>query len=262
MSEGRNGPVRSVDRALSLFAMVAGAPDPLPLAAIASRAGLPKPTAYRLLETLRAHRLLRKDPVTHRYGPGLGLFEIAHAVLNNVELAGAAAEELRELGGQTNETVHLAILDEGDVVYVAKHESTQPVRMFSAVGRRGPAHCTGVGKALLGGLSPEELRRVIRQKGLERFTPQTITQPEALEEELEGVRARGYALDDQEHEPDIRCVAAPIRDHRGQVCGAVSLTIPSYRASREEMVARAPLVMGAAERISRKLGHVPTEGRR
>ncbi len=250
------GPQRlqTIDRALELLERICQAEDGVPLTTLSRQTGLPKSTVHRLLMTLSAHRLVTQDPETGRYLPGIKLFELAQAVLQKLELRKQALPELRELCQRTNETVHLAILDDGDVIYIDKQESQQTIRMFSAIGKRGPAHCTGVGKVLLAALPEHELDELIRRKGLPRFTEKTITDPELLKAHLAEVRRKGYAVDDTEHEPEIRCVACPIREHTGRVIAAVSLTIPAFRATREQIEALAPLVRTYADRISRKMG--------
>jgi IclR family transcriptional regulator, KDG regulon repressor len=170
-----------------------------------------------------------------------------------------ALPELRELCQRTNETVHLAILDDGEVIHIDKEVTQQTIRMFSAIGKRGPAHCTGVGKVLLAHLPPDELLGVLSRKPLRRFTDNTITRTAALREELARIRQRGYAIDDTQHETDIRCAASPVRDHTGRVIAAISLTAPTIRMSRARIEPMAPLVRTYADRISRRLGHVPDE---
>jgi DNA-binding IclR family transcriptional regulator len=253
-------PVQAVSRALALLEFVCRAGRPLTLGEAAEQAGLVRPTAHRLLRTLIDYGLVSQDAETKTYRPGLKLFELSNDVVRGLDLRSEALPEIRQLSLETNETVHLGILDEGDVVYIDKVESSQTIRMYSAVGKRSPAHCTGLGKILLAHLPAEELRRVIQKSGLREFTRTTITTVEALERELELVRERGYAIDDGEHEPEIRCVACPVRGHDGLVIAAVSLTAPATRMSRERTTTLAPLVRHYAERASARLGYVAGAG--
>lgn len=252
----RDGSVQSIDRALRLLDVVCTAERPVSLAHASARVKLHKPTAHRLLQALGQHGLVSQDADTKAYRPGLKLFELSHEVLRHMELRTQALPELAELNRRTNETVHLAVLDEGDVIYMDKEESQHTIRMFSAIGKRGPAHCTGVGKVLLAYLPPEELQQVLAVKKLKRFTPRTITTVAGLKRELALIRERGYAIDDTEHEAEIRCAACPVRDHTGRVVAAVSLTAPTLRMTRERIEAMAPLVRDYADRISRKMGFV------
>jgi IclR family KDG regulon transcriptional repressor len=248
---------QAVVRALDLLELVCNADHPVSLAEASARQGLSKPTAHRLLRTLVERGLIAQDPQMKGYRPGLKLFELSSAVLRGMTLRTEALPELRELCQRTNETVHLAVLDDGEVIYIDKEETQQTIRMFSAIGKRGPAHCTGVGKVLLAHLPAEELRAMLAGKPLQRFTDTTIVTTAALQEELALVRQRGYAIDDTEHEADIRCAACPVRDHTGRVIAAISLTVPAIRMSRARIESMAPLVRTYADRISRRLGYVP-----
>jgi DNA-binding IclR family transcriptional regulator len=227
---------------------------------VVEQTGLVAPTAHRLLRALVDHGLLAQEVATKAYRPGLKLFELSSYVVQGLELRHEAQPELRQLSQETDETVHLAVLDEGEVVYIDKFETAQTIRMYSEVGKRAPAHCTGVGKVLLANLPAEEFRRVIRQRGLRGYTGTTITSVGVLEHELAVINERGYAIDDGEHEPEIRCVACPIRDHTGRVVAATSVTAPASRMSLARVEALAPLVLGRADRISERLGYAPNDG--
>jgi DNA-binding IclR family transcriptional regulator len=253
------GGLRTLDRALGLLEMLCQSNGGLSLTELSKRTSLPKSTVHRLLGALIARRLVAQDTLTQYYVPGIKLFELSQQALQKLRLRDQALPELRELCRETRETVHLAILDDGDVIYIDKEESPQTIRMFSAIGKRGPAHCTGVGKVLLSGLSDGELSAVIRARGLPRFTENTITDPEDLRTHLQGVRERGYAIDDREHESDIRCIACPVFDHRGVAIASISLTVPAFRAAREEVEGQARVVRQYADRISRKMGWAGSE---
>jgi DNA-binding IclR family transcriptional regulator len=223
---------------------------------LSQAAELPKSTTHRLLQTLIQHKLVSQDEKTGEYLPGLKLFELAYRVLNRMELRAQALPVLERLNRETNLTVHLAILDDGEVVYIEKREADRPIRMYSAVGKRAPAHCTGLGKVLLAHLPEEELRQIVEKKGLRRYTGNTIVTWDALVDHLATVRARGYALDNGEHEEMIHCVAAPVRDHRGQVVAAISLTGAINHMSLEYAERLSGLVLRRAEEVSRRIGYV------
>lgn len=246
--------LRTLDRAFDLLEVICQSNGALSLTELSRRCGLPKSTVHRLLGALIARRLVSHDTHDQHYAPGIKLFELSQQALQKLRLRDQALPELRQLCAHTRETVHLAILDDGDVIYIDKEETPQTIRMFSAIGKRGPAHCTGVGKVLLAALSEEDLEDVVRRKGLSRFTENTITDAEELRRQLHNVRRVGYAIDDREHEPDIRCVACPIFDHTGTAIASISLTVPAFRASRKDIEAQASAVWEYAERISRKMG--------
>lgn len=150
--------------------------------------------------------------------------------------------------------MHLAVLDEGEVVYVDKRESTHTIRMYSAVGRRAPVHCTGLGKAMMAFFSPARQAEILNRRGLKQFTENTLTSVDALQSEFAEIRRRGYALDVEEHEHDICCVGAPVFDYTGQVVAAISVTIPAFRTDVNSLHALGGDVLGAAQSVSRKLG--------
>ncbi|MFQ5945827.1 MAG: IclR family transcriptional regulator, partial [Anaerolineae bacterium] len=224
-----------MDRALDILDALVASNGGLSLTDLSRRVDLHKSTAHRLLQSLIGRGLASQDQETRRYRAGLRIFELANQVVDGMELRAQARPHLRQLSRRTNETVHLAVLDRGDVVYIDKEETQQTIRMYSAVGKRGPAHCTGVGKVLLAHLPEDQLDRIVAEKRLPRFTPHTITDASTLKVHLHRVREQGYAVDNTEHEPEIRCVASPIRDHRGAVIAAISLTVPAFRKSREEI---------------------------
>jgi IclR family acetate operon transcriptional repressor len=254
--------VQSVDRALVLLERLCQASDGLSLHELAGAAGLPKSTTHRLLRTLMHHNLVRQDAQKGLYTPGLRLFELAYAQINSLSLLTKASPFVTELARQTNETVHLAILDDYEVVYISKEETLHPIRMHSAIGKRAPAHCTGLGKVMLAYLPEGKLEEVVRRRGLASYTPRTISSYRELKEHLLTIRRQGYAIDNAEHEEDILCAAAPIHDHNGEVIAAISLSIPAVRGDLPRIRSFTPLVCDCAEKISRQLGYVPESARR
>lgn len=218
--------------------------------------GLNKTAVTRLLFSLEKAGFLEKDPESGKYGPTITLYQTGSVYINLTGIPQAARPHLSELAIQCNESTHLSILREFEVVYIDKVECRRPIQMMSYVGRRMPAYCTGTGKVLLAYLSEEDLRSYFRTVKLRQRTESTITKAAVLRIELEKVRESGYAVDNAENEADVMSLAAPIRDQRGKVAAAVSLAGPIYRMSekrtREEFV---PLIMRAAEMISRRLGY-------
>ena len=227
------------------------------ISALASRLGLAKSTVHRLATTLVEYDILEQNRETGKYRLGLALFELGTLVRRKMDAASASHNEITALAESTGETVQLALLDHLSVLYIRIRESKQAVRMSSSLGSRAPAHCTSVGKALLA-YQPAELVDQIVANGLKRYTVNTITEPEALRAELASIRARGYAVDDEEIEVGLRCVAAPIRDHSGQVVAAISVAAPVQRMTKKNIQSTVPGVVAAAEAISRRLGYMPS----
>ena len=227
------------------------------ISALATRLGLAKSTVHRLATTLVEYHFLEQNRENGKYRLGLALFELGTLVRRKMDTASQSRAQMYSLMEVTGETVQLAVLDHNSVLYIRVLESRQAVRMSTIVGARAPAHCTGVGKVLLAHQSAEAARAII-DAGLKRYTPNTITDPEALLEELGSIRARGCAIDDEEIEVGLRCIAAPIRDHTGQVIAAISVAAPVQRMSKKNVQTTVPTVTAAAEAISRRLGYLPS----
>lgn len=246
--------VQSVDRALTILEILKDSGEGIGVTELGGRVGLHKSTVYRLLATLARRGYVEQDPVTERYSLGLKLVELGSAVLERLELRDLARPYLKELMEASQEVVHLVVLQDGEVVYIDKVECPGPVKMYSQLGRRVPAHATAVGKVLLAFLPPES-REAIIARGLPALTPNTITDPERLRAELERIRERGYAFDCEENELGIRCVAGPIFSHAGQVVAAFSISGLAMRLTLGRMEELAKLVRKVSLQISARLGY-------
>ncbi|MCK9901480.1 IclR family transcriptional regulator [Parafrankia colletiae] len=220
------GAVQSVDRALALVELLAASGDGAGLADLARATGLPQPTVHRLLRALHERGWVRQD-ADRRYAPGARLIGLGNAAQSL--LATGAQPYLREAVAVSGETANLAVLEADQVVYVAQVASPHRLRMFTEVGNRAPAHSTGVGKAMLAHLPGPAVRELLERTGLPRRTATTITDPDQFTAELAAVRARGYATDDGEEEPGVRCVAFPLTDLSGRAPAALSVSGPASR---------------------------------
>jgi IclR family KDG regulon transcriptional repressor len=257
-SKKKNGAgLSSVANALRLLKAFTDDESEIGISALAQRLGLAKSTVHRLASTLVEAGMLEKNLETGRYRLGLALFELGSLVRRKMDVSSEAKPYLKSLREQTGETVHLAILDHTSVLYVNKIESRQAIRMSSSVGSRAPVHCTGEGKALLAFQADEIVEQLI-SAGLPARTPRTVTDPKALRRDLAAVRARGYAIDDEESELGLRCIAAPIRAHGGAVIASLGIAGPAHRLSKKAMLAYAPDVMAAAAAVSQRLGYQPS----
>jgi IclR family transcriptional regulator, KDG regulon repressor len=184
------------------------------------------------------------------YALGVRLVRLAHAAWAQSSLAPIARPYLDELAQKTGETIHLAQLDLGQVLYVDKRNAARPVEMFSSAGKVGPAYCTGVGKAMLAFLDEATLENAISRQSFHRFTDQTLDTPEKLMAELQAIRARGHAFDREEHEPGIICCAVPILTRAGRAIGAVSVTSTTARTTLQALEGHAPMIKDIAARIA------------
>lgn len=216
-----------------------------------------KSTVYRFLVSLMDLGFVYQDPQTERYGLTLKLFEIGMSVLERLELWREAEPVVKEIARVTGETVHLVTLDEDDLVYLGKVESMRTLRvsMMSRVGRSAPAYCTGVGKILLAYLPRKQLDYILKKEKPIRYTDKTIVRRADLDRELSSIRDKGYAIDNEEHEAGVRCVAAPVRNNDSVVCGAVSVSVPTVRLPDKEIPRYRDIIVQAAEEISRRMGY-------
>jgi DNA-binding IclR family transcriptional regulator len=256
VTQPANDPYRStsVERAFELVDRVAAAgPDGITLARLAADVPTAKSTTHRYIATLLGLGVLRRD-LTGRLHLGLKLVELAGALLEGDDLRGAAEPVLHDLVARTGETVHLGVPAEGHVVYIAKVESPQSVRLVSRIGARAPFHCSSMGKAILSAMYGPELQAAL-ERPREVRTMHTITSTEALLAELERVRAEGVAIDDEENELGVRCVGAAIRGQRGEPTAAISVSGPATRMTHERCAEIAPTVIAASHEIARRLGH-------
>jgi len=250
-----------LDRAVCILECFRPERTDLRLVEIANATGLHKSTLYRLLEAMRSHRLIGFDTESGRYYPGLRLFEFGSLAAGRFDLERHAHPTLEHLATVSGETAHLCVLDGSDVVYVAKVECTQTLRIPSAVGQRNPAYCTGVGKAILAFLAPQQIESYLASTALKPFSKRTFTSSRELKANLRQVAIRGYAVDDEERAEGVRCVAAPVRSHAGEVIAAISIAGPSIRVTHERITELANQVMKAAGQISAGLGYrFPSNG--
>jgi DNA-binding IclR family transcriptional regulator len=252
--------VQVLDRALAILDIMAAARQELPLAEIARQVGVHKSTVHRILMSLDQHRMVDQNERTGCYRLGSHLLALSNAALAQFDIRDRAKPYLEKVLYDTEETVHLCVLDQGEVLYLDKVDSSRSIRMTSAVGLRNAAHCTAVGKAMMAWLPEDEVDAIVRQHGLARFTPKTITTPVELKAELKRVRACGYGLDDEEHEEGVRCVAAAVLDHSERPVAAISASAPSFRLPAEKISLMAESVRRAAQELSRELGYVPSRG--
>ena len=242
----------TVGKALALLDAVAAYGRPVRFAEILADTALPKATLYRLLQTLVSQRMLAFDEASHTYALGARLIRLAHAAWQQTTLAPLARTHLDRLSETIGETVHLAKLDNGQVLYLDKRNARRPIPMFSDAGKIGPAYCTGVGKAMLAFLDDAALDKALAQQGWYPHTPHTHVSPATLRAELAEIRARGVAFDREEHEPTIICVAVPVRDEGGRPIGAISVTSSTLRHGLDDLAALAPRLGETAAAIARE----------
>jgi IclR family acetate operon transcriptional repressor len=246
--EKRASGVQSLDRALELLEHLADAGGSMRLAELEAKSGLPLPTVHRLVRSLAHNGYVRQEP-SRRYALGPRLIRLGE--LAGRALGSWAVPYLTELVDEIGETANMAVLEGDAVVYVAHVPSAHSMRMFTEVGRRVPAHCTGVGKALLSQLRDDEVRALLRRTGMPAQTPRTHTDPGALLSELGEVREQGWAVDDAEQELGVRCVAVPLEGT--PALAALSVSGPSGRITAGRVAGIAPVLQAAAVRLAEDL---------
>ncbi|WP_203333654.1 IclR family transcriptional regulator [Planococcus beigongshangi] len=248
--------VQSVERAFTLLESLSESPDGMQISRLSEIAGLSKSTVHRLLATLINLGYVQKDAVTEKYRVSYKIVSLAQNLLNNVNIIPIAKPFLEELSKEVNETIHLCIEDSGDVLYIDKIETKQTIRMFSRIGSRAPYYCTGVGKIFLSGKTAHSYERAIENTDFTPKTENTITSKLQLDEEIERVKKYGYALDNIENEDGIRCIAAPIKDAKGNIIASFSISGPSSRITMEliesELIEK---IANTSKEISKQLGY-------
>lgn len=226
----------TVGKALETLDLVAGLGRPARFSEVLALSQHPKATLYRFLQTLVNQGMLSYDDDRQTYSIGLRLVRLAHAAWSQSSLAPIARRHLDKLAAETGETLHLAQMDNGQVLYVDKRNAAKPVEMFAAAGKVGPAYCTGVGKAIMAFMDENKLDRALKQQSYHRFTVNTLNDEEALREELCEIRSSGISFDREEHEPGIICIAAPITSTGKRVIGALSITTTTTRHSLSDLL--------------------------
>jgi DNA-binding IclR family transcriptional regulator len=246
----------SVTAALRLMKAFSSEEPELGITELARRLGTAKSTAHRLASSLLAEGFLEQNAADGRYRLGLTLFSLGTLVRRRMSVTHEAKPHLDALRDSSGETVHLAVLDGPNIVFLFNIESRQAIRMHSYLGLHMPAFCTSEGRALLAFGAPAVAARVLRDKLVAR-TARTVTDPGSLNEILGQVRRDGYALDDEESEQGMRSIAAPVFDASGAAIAAVGMGGPVQRLSKKALRAHIPLVTDTAAAISARLGGPP-----
>jgi len=250
-----NYPIKVLNKSLSILDTILQHGSPMSTTEISEKLGLYPSTIHRILDTLKHWGYVEQVPNNQKYQLGLKVLELGMAKLHQIDLAREATPYLKELVNQCNETVHLGVLKDGEVLYLAKEESSQTIRMISYVGKRAPLHCTALGKVLLTYLPEGERKKILGKRELPRLTEKTITNKEELEKELNKVKKQGFALDRGENEKDVRCIAVPIRNHQRKAIAALSISSPAYRTDINQQSHLKEALLTVSKKISKRLGY-------
>ena len=245
--------VQVLDRTIAVLQAVADSDTDLPAADIARQLHLHKSTVHRLLVVLESYRLIKKGP-EGAYGLGTRLIELGECAIARLKLAEYAEPHLRTLAEQTGEGAHVTILNGTELLSIAHVEGRWALHSLTRTGQRTQIHSTAAGKAVLAFLSGEACDELLARLALKRNTRRTIVKTSAMKLELMRVRDLGYAVDDEEFEEGLRCVSAPIFNHRGHVVASLTIAAPVFRLRKEQLPQVARLVVAAAQGLSDELG--------
>ncbi len=245
--------IQSLDKGLVLLETVEQAETPVGLTELASRLGWDKATIHRLLATLERRGYLLRDPSTRRYALGLKIFGLYESVTRSFDIQRVARPFLARIAEQTGETAHLAVALAGRIVFIDRVASSESLAVNTQIGAQEPMYCTALGRAILAYLPEEELRLNV-PTSLQRYTRKTISSITALRASLTGVRARGYAIDDEEYLLGIRCVASVILGHAGAPIAAIGISGPSTRLPLPKMSRLGAGIREAAHELSLRAG--------
>jgi IclR family acetate operon transcriptional repressor len=246
--------VQSVERTLDILESLVEFGSEVGLVEISQAVGLPLATVHRLLGTLIQRGYVKQNQHNRKYSLGFRALQMGHDMRQRFSLRLEARPFLQRLVQQAGESANLAVLDDGEVVYIDQAQSSRILRMFTQVGNRLPVHSTGSGKALLAYLPSDVVDGILRRFGMASRTAKTITDAALFRQELEATRARGYATDDEEQEEGVRCIAVPVRDASGQVVASLSVSGPVTRLNDAQVQSVIPEIIDCGAKLSARLG--------
>lgn len=247
--------IQSIERAADVLELFLTSNPELSIKEISQKLNLSKSTVHGIIKTLEHRGYLQQNPDDLKYRLGIKLFELGNFIGNNLDIRKIARPIIRNLVDELNETVHLVMLQRDEVIYIEKVEGPRALTIYSHIGKRAPVHCTGVGKAILAYQSEKEIDRILSSVILEPFTEYTMTNIVDIKSHLKSIREKGYAIDDEEIELGLKCIAAPIFNHQGNVIASISCAAPKMRLDEERLPEVIERIKRAASEISTCLGY-------
>ncbi len=248
--------VLALDRGLNILLALADEGS-ITLSDMSLKTGIPPSSAHRILVTLQKHGFVEFDEIDQKWSVGVEAFRVGSAYLVGTNLVEASHKIMRELMQETGETANLAIADGADVVFISQVETHNPIRAFFRPGTRGAIYASGIGKALLCQMERKNIEKLLRNNGLKKFTPNTLTSPDELFTNLTITKQRGFSLDDEEQYLGMRCVAAPIYNSFGEAIAGISISGPIIRFDNNQVLEFGPIVKRAANKITKIIGGKP-----
>lgn len=223
---------------------------------IADKLEIDKSTVHRFLKTLLKYNFIKRNPSNKKYSLGLKFLNIATKIIDSIDIRNIAHPYLVELEEYSNETIHLTTFDGKRVVYIDKIESREPIRMYSRIGNIAPIYCTAAGKVILAFQPDEVINRIIESLDFISLTKNTITDKEEFIKALKDIRSKSFAIDDSEHEENICCIAAPIRDYSRKIKYAISISAIRSRVDLQKLISFKDMLIEKTDRISKELGFI------
>lgn len=253
--KGQGVIIQSVDRALQIVDLFDGPEASLGITEIAERMCLGKSTVYGLVNTLLKDGYLEQDQENKKYRLGIRLFELGCIVQSRIDVREIARPYLEELSKKFEMTVHMGIYQDWEMVYIDKVDGMKTRIIFSQIGKRAPMYCTGIGKAVLANMNPADIEFVLKRQPPEAFTEHTLTSVEDIMEELDQIKKRGYAVDNEEVELGLKCVAVPIFDYRKKPIAAISISSAAAYLTDEKIAEAISDLQRTSYNISKKMGY-------
>ena len=247
--------MKTLDRCFSIIEVLERN-EKMRLQEISDSLNLDKSTVHRFLTKMYKYNFIDRDIETKKYMLGLRFLNISSKIISNMEIRNKAKASLDKLLKITQETVHLGMLLGNNLIYIDKRESSKAIRMYSQIGKTAPLYCTAMGKAILSQQDKEEIEKILSSLNFYKYTLNTIDNKEALHEESEKVNKQGYAVDNEEYEKGICCIAAPIKNYTQKVIGSISITTLS-QYKNVNVLKYKDLVIAEAKNISVSLGYLP-----
>jgi IclR family KDG regulon transcriptional repressor len=249
--------VPAVHRAIQVIEMLAAAHEPISLAEVSKRLGVPKSSMFRILLTLEQRSIVIQDHDRKVFALGMKLLDWGNAALEKIDLKTIAHPHLLRLAHETKESFYLTILDDSEVIIIDRADSPEVWKMVARLGQRSPVHATASGQVLIADLNQGQLDKIIDRVGLKKYTPKTIVSLTKLRKRIADVRTTGFAIADREYKPDLFAAAVPIYDHRGSAVAALMTALPSERVEKNKNLVNDLLTILTREAgtISREIGY-------
>lgn len=255
MPNKRTASIQVLEKAMAVLQCFQKDTPELRIPQLSEKLGIPKPTIHRILVTLERGKFVKKNPDTEAYHLGIGILNLASNLLNSMDVRTIALPVMKQLAKETGENCFLGIYDDGDAVNIHQEQGENILTSYNRIGLRIPAHLSALGKVILANLDQDELEKYLETANFEKRTPNSIASKKEFIDEINAIKANGYAVDDEEFEIGLKCIASPIFNLHGNVTAAISISGPANRISEKATTDFKNKTIAAAKEISRNLGY-------